>query len=186
MPILPKQEDIFPLDLFEIATRETDPDRQWWCLYTRSRREKELMRRLRGAQVGYFCPTIEKRSRSPQGRIRTSFIPLFPNYVFLFGSPQDRLEAQKSNCVSQIREVLNASELVTDLQQIYVAVQTGTPLTPEAKLVPGDRVRVRSGPFRGYEGTVMRREGRTRLLLSVRYLEQGVSMEVDEGLLEPL
>jgi hypothetical protein len=33
---------------------------------------------------------------------------------------------------------------------------------------------------------VLRREGKTRLLLAVRFLEQGVSMEVDEGVLEPV
>ena len=60
------------------------------------------------------------------------------------------------------------------------------PLTPEAKLESGDLVRVRSGPFADYEGTVVRREGKTRLLLSIQFLEQGVSMELDEAVLEPL
>ena len=60
------------------------------------------------------------------------------------------------------------------------------PLTPEARLEPGNRARVRSGPFKGYEGIVIRREGKTRLLVSVEFLEKGVSMEMDEGVLEPI
>ena len=75
-------------------------------------------------------------------------------------------------------------KLLEDLKQIHHACSTGVPLTPEAKLQAGDQVRVRTGPFAGYDGKVIRREGKTRLLLSVRYLEQGVSMEIDEALLD--
>jgi transcriptional antiterminator RfaH len=74
--------------------------------------------------------------------------------------------------------------LIADLRQIHNVVKAGVPLTPEARLQPGDRVKVKTGPFAGYEGNVIRREGKTRLLLSLRFLEQGVSMEMDEALLE--
>lgn len=185
MPILKREIDIFPSDLLE-RDYTTPSDLLWWSLYTLSRREKELMRRLHSEQICFFGPIIEKRSRSPQGRIRVSFIPLFPNYVFMYGTEQQRYEAMKSNCISRYSQIAEGAELVADLRQIHAAIHCGLPLTPEARLIPGQSVRVRSGPFRGYEGQVIRREGKTRLLLSVRYLEQGVSMEMDEGLLEPM
>ena len=143
------------------------------------------MRRLVALDIPHFGPTIPKRFRSPNGRLRTSFIPLFPNYVFLFGSDQDRYQAMTTNCVSRCNPVEDPQQLVSDLRQIRSVIEAGVALTPEAKLEPGNWVRVRSGPFAGYEGTVIRREGKTRLLLSIKFLEQGVSMELDEGLLEP-
>ena len=149
-----------------------------------SRREKDLMRKLYQKQIAFFGPTVAKRYRSPNGRLRTSYIPLFPNYIFVFANEAEKYEAMTTNCVSRANEINDTEMLLTDLRQIQAACLSGVPLTPEAKLQSGDQVRVRSGPFAGYDGLVIRREGKTRLLLSVRFLEQGVSMEIDEGLLE--
>jgi transcription antitermination factor NusG len=186
MPILKQEDDLFPPDLLQLVEESPDESRHWFCLYTLSRREKELMRKLRSMGIGFYSPIIAKRFRSPNGRLRTSYVPLFPNYVFLYASEVERHQAMTTNCISRCNEITNPEELVVDLRQIREAIGSGTPLTPEARLVAGQRVRVRSGLFRGYEGVVIRREGKTRLLLSIRYLEKGVSMEIDEGLLEPL
>ena len=144
------------------------------------------MRRLKSLQVFHYGPIIEKRFRSPNGRLRTSFIPLFPNYVFMLGSEEQRISALTTNCISKCEPIENREQLVRDLRQIHRVISAGIPLTPESKLESGDHVRVRSGPFAGYEGTVVRREGKTRLLLTIQFLEQGVSMELDEALLEPM
>ena len=70
-------------------------------------------------------------------------------------------------------------------RQIHNVVNSGIELTPEARLEAGDQVRFKSGPFSGYEGWVVRRRGKTRLTISVQFLEQGVSMSVDESQVEP-
>lgn len=186
MPILKREDDIFPGDLLTDDHLSASKNQSWWCVYTISRREKELMRRLASLEIGHFGPVVPKRFRSPNGRLRTSFIPLFPNYVFMFGDNQARHQAMKTNCVCRCNPVADSEQLVKDLRQLRAVINSGIALTPEAKLEAGDRVRVRTGPFAGYEGNVVRREGRTRLLLSIQFLEQGVSMEMDEGLLEPL
>ena len=183
MPILKQESDIWPADLFSNQDLLGDEKRSWWCVYTLSRREKDLMRKLASLEIAHFGPVIPKRYRSPNGRMRTSYIPLFANYVFLFGSGEERQLAMTSNCISSCNPVVNSEQLVHDLSQIAFAVQAGVPLTPEARLEEGDKVRVRTGPFAGYEGTVIRRAGKTRLLLSIRFLEKGVSMELDEGIL---
>ena len=186
MPILNQESDIFPDDLFENDSILNDDKRSWYCVYTRSRREKDLMRKLLGQSIPFFGPLARKRYRSPGGRLRTSFIPLFPNYVFMFANNREKYEAMMTNCISKCEPVGQEEELVHDLRQVREACLSGVPLTPEARLKAGDPVRVRTGPFAGYDGMVIRREGRSRLLLSVRFLEQGVSMEIDEGLLEPI
>jgi transcriptional antiterminator RfaH len=184
MPILKREDDIYPEDLFENPAVIDDPLRQWWCVYTLSRQEKNLARKLSAKLIPHYSPVIPKRYRAPNGRLRTSFIPLFPNYVFMLASDEERYHAMTTNCISRCNEVKDPEIFVRDLQQIFTVVGAGIPLTPEARLQPGNRVRVKTGPFAGYEGTVLRREGKTRLLLSIQYLQQGVSMEMDEGLLE--
>ncbi len=60
----------------------------------------------------------------------------------------------------------------------------GVPLSIESRLQVGQQVRVRSGAFAGYEGVILRREHETRLLVSVRFMEQGVSVKLDDCQLE--
>ncbi len=155
----------------------------WWCLYTQSRQEKVLMRHLLNRGVSFYCPMIEKRFRSPQGRMRSSFLPLFSNYVFLRGTDDERRVALSTNCVLASKPIRQPDYLVQDLWQISIAVASGVPITAEQKLEQGDPVMVKSGPFKGFEGFIIRRAGTTRFLIFLRYLEQGVSMEIDEGAL---
>ncbi len=186
LPILDKERDIFPRDLFQDPTVWDDPRRQWYCMYTLSRREKDLMRRLAAIKIPFFSPIVPKRYRSPSGRLRTSYALLFPNYVFVLASDEQRQDCLATQCISRQQIVADRRQLVMDLRQIHKAVLKGVPLTPESRLESGQRVRVRSGPFQGFEGQVIRRAGKTRLLLAINFLEQGVSMEMDEAVIAPL
>jgi transcriptional antiterminator RfaH len=111
-------------------------------------------------------------------------VPLFPGYIFVFGNDSNRTAALQTNKMSRCQPVSDRAQLIEDLRTIYRAIEMGVPLTPEARIVAGDQIRVRSGPFAGYEGYVLRREGKTRLLLAIKFIEQGVSMEIDEAMLE--
>lgn len=179
MPILPPEADIFPEDLLE-GGQGSSVDGPWWVLYTLPRREKDLVRRLRQERIHHYCPLVKKRNRSPSGRVRYSHIPLFPGYVFLAGGEEDRYRAMTTNCVSRCLDVTDVGELAHDLRQIRQLIQSGAPLTPEARLQPGMAIRVRSGPLAGLEGTVVRRRGADRLLVAVRFLQQGASVELDD------
>ncbi|MEL7498538.1 MAG: transcription termination/antitermination NusG family protein [Planctomycetota bacterium] len=186
MPILGQEPDMFPADLLTQDSILNDPHRQWYCVYTISRREKDLMRKLYAGEIPFYGPIIEKRYRAASGRLRTSYVPLFPNYVFMCVTEEDRYQAMTTNCISKCSVVEDARQLVDDLKKISTVIATGVGLTPEARLDAGHPVRVKAGPFAGYEGTVIRREGKTRLLLSVKFLEQGISIGMDEGLVEPI
>jgi transcriptional antiterminator RfaH len=154
--------------------------------YTKSRQEKQLMRHLRRLDVSHYGPQIAKRQRSPSGRIRTSYVPLFNNYVFACGDDNDRYQAVCTGCIQKVTEISSVSEFLSDLRQIRNLIELGVPLTIESRLEPGQQVRVRSGAFAGYEGTVLRREQETRLLVSVRFMEQGVSVKLEDCQLEPI
>ena len=186
MPILGKEPEIHPEDLFSRPETGIEEGRQWWALYTLSRREKELMRRLRTLKVSFYCPIMAHRQRSPAGRIRTSYLPMFTNYVFLYGSADDRYQAFTTNCVSRDIPVAEGALLTRDLKQIHSLIEAGVPLRPESRLEAGESVCVRSGTFRGYEGFIVRREGETRLLVAVNFLQQGASLLLDDCEVEPV
>ncbi len=184
MPILDREPDIYPEQLLDLpsagqaaAPGSAEP---WWALYTLPRREKELMRRLRTLDIPFYGPIAPQRNRSPGGRVRTSFRPLFSGYVFMRGGDEQRRGALTTNCVSRCLTVPNAEGLVDDLRQIRRLILADVPLTVESLIQPGARVRVRSGTLRGIEGVVLRREHKERLLVAVRFLQQGASLLLDD------
>jgi transcription antitermination factor NusG len=113
-------------------------------------------------------------------------VPLFPGYVFLLGSEDDRVRSLTTNRVSRVISVPDPAELHFDLQQLQRLIESGAPLTAESRLAPGDRVRVKQGPLLGIEGTVLRRRDETRLLISIRFIQQGASLAIDDYMLERL
>lgn len=191
MPILDRETYLYPDDLLDVACQDepgalTDESPRWWAMYTMSRREKEMMRRLLVKQIPFYTPIIPKRQKSPSGRMRTSHLPLFTNYVFVYGNEMQRYEAVSTGCVSKDLEVPEGAKLTADLRQVHQLILAGVPLTLESRLAAGRYVRVRSGPFRDYEGTVIRREGSTRLLVHVNFLQQGASLVLEDCELEIL
>ncbi len=190
MPILPAEETLFPTELLDPGWLEKRDDggnpAQWFCCVTLARAEKTLMGHLREKGVPFYCPMVLKRYRSPNGRLRASQLPLFSSYLFLWVNEPQRIAALTSNKVSKMMPVADNGQLVDDLRRIKSAIDLGVPLTAEDRLAAGSHVRVRSGPFHGYEGFVLRRDGKTRLVLSVRFIDQSVSLEIDQALLEIL
>ena len=183
MPILAREADLFPDDLLEREEWD-DESQSWWAVYTRSRHEKQLMRRLKTISVPFYCPLIEQRSKSPSGRIRKSWMPLFSNYVFVYGDDEARYNMMTTNCVSRTVVVEDAVTLVRDLRSIRGLIDVGAPVTIESKIEPGEAVRVKTGTFVGREGVVIRRKGKSRLVVAVNFLQQGASVELEDCELE--
>jgi transcription antitermination factor NusG len=190
MPILPKQRDIFPATLLDDTASGHDggraPSAGWVALYTLSRREKDLMRKLEAVAIPFYAPLVSRRLHSPGGRTRISHVPLFPGYVFSLVDDDQRRAALATNTVARWLPIGDASALLDDLRAIKRLVDTNQPLTPEARLETGHPVRVRSGALRGLEGTIIKRRGVDRLLVAVRFLNQGASIELEDVDLERL
>jgi len=48
------------------------------------------------------------------------------------------------------------------------------------------RVRIKYGPLKGVEGIIIRKNGGFRLVLRVTSIEQAMSINIDEALVEPV
>ena len=178
MPILGQEINLYPADLLTSSPERSGA--KWWALYTMSRQEKQLMRALAAQSIPFYSPIIEKKYRSPSGRRRTSFVPLFANYVFLYGNEEDRHFALTTNTVSRCLDVEDGESLRCDLLQIETLIALGEPVTIESRLQPGTKVRVKSGPMKGASGIVFQRRGVDRLIISVNFLQQGASVELND------
>lgn len=186
MPILPRQRDLFPSDLFAADPPDGDGSTKWVAFYTLSRREKDLMRKLEAAEVSFYAPLIRRRLRSAGGRARESYVPLFAGYVFSRVDDDQRRSALATNTIARWLPIGDEAALVADLRAIKQLIDADQPLAPEARIEPGQQVRVCSGPLRGIEGIVVRRQGTQRLVVAVEFLNQGASVELEDVDLETI
>lgn len=184
MPILTQEPNLFPGDL--LAGGETDDqDRRWWAVYTKARQEKALARQLFSYEVPFYLPLVNNE-RFVRGRRVRSHLPLFCGYMFLYGTEEERVRSLTTNRISRILPVKDQDRLFSDLQQVQSVIESGAPLTIESRLEAGQKVRVKSGALAGLEGQVVQRRAGVRLLIAVTYLQQGVSVEIDDFMVEPL
>ncbi len=113
-------------------------------------------------------------------------MPLFSGYLFMCGTDDERITALTTNCVSRILPVEDHVGLFHDLLNIHQLIESEAAVTVEQRLQPGQKVRIKSGVFRDMEGIVIERRGRKRLLVAVHYIQQGVSMAIDDYMVEPI
>jgi transcriptional antiterminator RfaH len=182
MPILSEEVSVYPETLLE-GPETGRCDRRWWVFHTRARQEKAVARELLGYHVPFYLPLVRK-TWIRRGRRVSSYVPMFSGYVFVYASEEERVRSLATNRVCRVLTVHDPIRLLHDLQQIRHLIGTNLVLTIERRLARGDRVRVRSGPLTGLEGTVLTRSGETRLVISVDFLQQGASVEIDDSMLE--
>lgn len=184
MPILAKDVDLHPADLLA-SSPEPGIDTRWYALYTRPRQEKVLLRRLHDAGKSFCGLLAPRRFRTPGGRIKTSFLPLFPGYVFLNGTDDDRYDAVCTNCVLQVLDVTDGESLQSDLNRIHQAILSGKEVTRIDRIQQGQSVKIVSGPLAGHSGVMMQKKGKSRLVLSLSFIQQGAAVEIDDAVVEP-
>src|SRR5262249_40789043 len=167
MPLLPREPNVFPPELFNPEYLAQHTEREWWGLYTLARREEEPVRALLGSGASFYCPVVVKRTRAPSGRVHVAHVPLFTSYVFLHGDEMARYRALTTRCVSHALAVKDSGEMTRQLQQIERLISAGCDLQHHRHIASGARVRMRRGPLCGIEGTMFRDEGHSRLFVAV-------------------
>ena len=179
LPIFKRELDIFPAHLFG----DSEKSGLWYVIQTKSRQEKAIARSLLESSISYYLPQYEREIRRA-GRIFRSYLPLFPGYVFLHGTPADRLFALRTDCALRILPVADQTGLHCELEAIQKLLTSGRPIVSHPFVSTGDRVRIVGGPFHDVEGIVLREKGAFHLIVSVTFISASVAVEVDREYVE--
>jgi len=168
-----------PPDVENVSALQGD----WWVVHTKSRFEKALAFDLLASSIGFYLPMVQRITMSG-GRKRRAMMPLFPSYVFLCGSEEDRYTTLTTNRVCQVIPVVDREKFVSEISAIEQALGRNgylemCPLPPVGK-----RCRVKAGPFMGIEGTVVQHGQRSLIVLHISILGRGASLEIDTDLIE--
>jgi len=162
-------------------------DRDWYAVFTVPQNEKSVVKHLGMREVESFLPTYES-VRVWKNRQRMKIVlPLFPTYVFARINYRERAKVLQSPGV--LRIVGNSRECVP-LPDSEVELlrhgYCGQPVEPYNDLVIGEKVRIKCGVMQGVQGTLVRKSGSARFVLTVQLINQHAAIQVDAEDLEPI
>jgi transcriptional antiterminator RfaH len=154
--------------------------RDWLAAYTRSRHEQQVAERLRQKNLECLLPTYERLVRWSD-RVKRARAPLFPGYVFVQVADTERVHVLETvgvvNLVARAGKAVRLSE--QDIAQLRACCRQAGSIEPHPYLKIGRRVRVKRGPFSGWEGTLVEKQNSRRLVITVEQIMKAVAINID-------
>lgn len=160
---------------------------RWYAAQTCANHEKRVLEQLCQREVEGYLPLYESVRRWKDRRVRLE-LPLFPGYVFVRLALRDRMRVLQTPSVVRLvgfggqPAALPEQEIETLRQGLTRELRA----EPHAYMKAGQRVRVKSGPLRGFEGLLVRKKNGTRFVISFDLIMRSVAVEMDVYDLEPL
>lgn len=152
---------------------------QWYAAYTLPRHEKAVAGRLLNEEIEIYLP-LYWAVRHWNHRIVKAELPLFPGYVFVRLTITDRVRVLKNPGVIRL---VGSKGRAAALPECEIETLRSTlaiyRAEPYPYLTPGKQIRIRSGPFKGCEGKILRRKGKLRLLVSIELIQSSILLEVE-------
>ncbi len=162
------------------------PGVHWYAACTCPRHEKRVAEQFQNRNIEHFLPLYEAVHRWKDRRARVK-LPLFPGYIFVHIAANERLRVLE---VPSIAHIVSFSGQPTPLpDEEMERLRSGLAqrsAQPHPYLKVGRRVRVKSGPFEGIEGILLRKKDNFRLVVSLDLILRSVALEIDGAEVEPL
>jgi transcription antitermination factor NusG len=159
----------------------------WYAAYTSANHEKKAAAEISRRGVESFLPLYHTVRRWSDRRVHLD-LPLFPGYVFVRLPVTERRRVLEVPGVSTLVAFGGTPAALPDEQ--IEALRTGLThqlrAEPHPFLTAGRRVRVRTGPFAGIEGFIVRRKNGLRLVVSLELIQRSLAVEIDVGDLEQI
>lgn len=157
----------------------------WYVVYTYPQAEKQVRNKVN--ELGYetFLP-MQKEVRQWSDRKKEIETPLFPNYVFVKTSSQERFNLMKvRGLVNFISFGGSPVSIPEEEIESIKKVLCGNPVVSSTadNYHIGDRVTITKGQFAGTEGILVRENGKSRFVVQLQALKQSVSIDISKDYL---
>lgn len=159
--------------------------RVWAVAHTKARSEKIVASYLQKKGVEHYLPVVLNRRRYG-ARVRDSWIPLFPGYVFYDFEGIDRPRVFDTRKVAKILVPDDVRQLAHDLANLAAALAVEPEMQRRELGPPGTPVEVIAGPLEGRTGRLVRQDSGTMLVIAVDFIGFGAEVAIDESCLQPV
>lgn len=153
---------------------------RWYAVYVLPRLEQKVHERIEDMGVESFLPTkiVIKKWSDRKKKVRQ---PLFPNYVFVKTSLQERF--QLFGITGLVKFITFEGKPVEipekSIEAIKQLVELSDDISSDSYMGNiGDKVTVQNGQFAGIEGVITQLNGKNRLVIQIKALRQSISVNV--------
>ncbi len=158
-------------------------DLPWFVAHTQPRCEKKLMRYCEREGLSATLPTY-KAAHKYRRKTVVFEKPLFPGYVFLQISDEQRGKVFQSDCLANLLVVVDQELFIRQLGEILCALDTGLEIRLAPSIGEGMRVKIKNGPLQGIEAWVEKRHGMSTVLLRLDFIGQAAAVKMEATDLE--
>ena len=158
----------------------------WFVAYTYPKAEKKVSNRILEAGFDSFLP-LQKVRRVWSDRIKYIEEPLFSSYVFVKTDVTNLPRLTDIHGLSRFIAFQGEYAKVKEkeIKMIQKFVTSGVDIDVfSGRLREKQLVRVKSGPFAGMEGLLVRKEGKGRFVVEIKGISQSISVNIPAQCLE--
>jgi transcription antitermination factor NusG len=174
--------------VLSISSHQTQAD-SWFVIWTESRAEKKVERRIAALGLSPWLPVVKERHRWSD-RWREVECPLFPGYLFARATNADWHRILRTPGVLTVITERGKPALLADtfVRSLRDAIGRDG-VAPEAvservDYTPGDEVIVQEGALMGVRGVVRERRSGRQLVLWVAEIGRGVAFTIGSALVK--
>jgi transcriptional antiterminator RfaH len=161
---------------------------RWFLVNTQPKSECKAQLHLGAQGFRTYLPQIQKTIRHAR-QLKTVRAPLFPRYLFVI------LDLERDRWLS-VRSTVGVSRLFTTqdgrpvpvpigIVESLIEQSDGTVTRMDAGLVKGQQVRILSGPFADFIGTLERLDGAGRVQVLLKLMGTAVPVSLHRSALLP-
>jgi transcription antitermination factor NusG len=157
----------------------------WFVLYVRANQEKKTALRLKSSEIEHFLPCYQSLRQWKDRRVMLE-MPLFPGYVFVHVAYLERMRVLSLPNVVEIIGSRSAPAVVSaeEIDTIRKGIEFGN-ARPHSGLVEGQPVVITAGVLSGMQGTLLRSQNNTRVVVAIDSIARSFTVDVDISCLRP-
>jgi transcription antitermination factor NusG len=163
-------------------------EKRWFVVYTKPRSEKKVSERMALAGLEVYLP-LQKVMKQWSDRKKKVELPLIPSVLFVRLEWNEIASVYSIVGVTGVLKYLGQAAIVKDqeiqnlrilLQEVFVDELT------QVDIQAGDLVEVISGPFKGMQALAIQLQNSMRLIIEIKNLGFGFSVNVPKNYVKPL
>lgn len=162
-------------------TNTAAANKSWFALYVKPRHEFKAAEQISREGIKYYLPTIKKLKQwSDRKKLITE--PVIKGYIFIYGDEKERLLSLEQPAV--LRCVFDGGRPavipIWQMQNLSNFLQEETEYFLYEGLIPGSRVMITEGPFRGVIGIIQESDNQNMFAVSIDLLNRSVLTHVSK------
>lgn len=167
-------------------THKPDNNFQWYVFYTCPRSEKVVYNELINRGYEVFLPVMKTLKLWKNRQKKWIDQVLFPSYIFVYTR---QLELYY---ITQVPKIVNYIQCagrpsvisLKEIEGIKKMLCLEQNVSVEVKFCKGEKVKIINGPLVGYEGILVKQNGKTRFGIQLKEINITVLINIDTKVLE--